>query len=190
MGVLDSESLFEKSIAEPLEDARQYKNINLIVGIPFYNEVDTLPLVLRMVADSLVSMKISDKALIICAGDPAGEKALEAVKNMKLQVPHMQFLMLEGGNGRGMSIRALLELAEKLETDLAILPADIIGKGAGLQPGALQRMLKPLQYGYDLLPLFYYFTGIKPSATISCPSALSTKSIKALTTPSGSSLVK
>jgi predicted GH43/DUF377 family glycosyl hydrolase len=192
MGVLDSESLFEKSIAEPLEDARQYKNINLIVGIPFYNEVDTLPLVLRMVADSLVSMKISDKALIICAGDPAGEKALEAVKNMKLQVPHMQFLMLEGGNGRGMSIRALLELAEKLETDLAILPADIIGKGAGLQPGALQRMLKPLQYGYDLVltsfrrqyfedllgklflgPLLETFYGYRISDTISGTYAIS-----------------
>jgi hypothetical protein len=123
MGVLDSESLFEKSIAEPLEDARQYKNINLIVGIPFYNEVDTLPLVLRMVADSLVSMKISDKALIICAGDPAGEKALEAVKNMKLQVPHMQFLMLEGGNGRG-----VMAAGDHYATiDLEVFPGKIKG---------------------------------------------------------------
>ncbi len=192
MGILDSESLFEKSIARPLEDARNYKNINLIVGIPFYNEIDTLPLVLRVVADSLVSMKISDKALIICAGDPAGEKALEAIKDTQLQVPHMEFLMLEGANGRGMSIRALLELADKMETDLAILPADIIGKGSGLQPGSLQRMLKPLQHGYDLVltsfrrqyfedllgklflgPLLETFYGYRISDTISGTYAIS-----------------
>ncbi|HHV35093.1 MAG TPA: glycosidase, partial [Syntrophomonadaceae bacterium] len=151
MGTLDSEALFEKSIAGPLEKARKYEGVNLVVGIPFYNEVETLPLVLKMVEDGLVSMKATDKALIICAGDPAGKEALEAIKDRKLQVPHMEFLMLEGANGRGMSIRALMELADMLEADLAILAADIIGKGAGLQPGSIQRMLKPLQYGYDLV---------------------------------------
>ncbi|MDD4261626.1 MAG: glycosidase, partial [Syntrophaceticus schinkii] len=151
MGILDSETLFEKSIAGPLEKARRYEGVNLVVGIPFYNEVDTLPLVLKVVEDGLVSMKATDKAIIICAGDPAGKEALEAIKDKKLQVPHMEFLMLEGANGRGMSIRALLELADRLEADLAILAADIIGKGSGLQPGSIQRMLKPLQYGYDLV---------------------------------------
>jgi hypothetical protein len=152
MGILDSETLFEKSIAGPLEKARRYEGVNLVVGIPFYNEVDTLPLVLKVVEDGLVSMKATDdKAIIICAGDPAGKEALDAIKDKKLQVPHMEFLMLEGANGRGMSIRALLELADRLEADLAILAADIIGKGSGLQPGSIQRMLKPLQYGYDLV---------------------------------------
>lgn len=192
MGILDSESLFEKSIAGPLEDARKYEDINLVVGIPFYNEVDTLPLVLKVVEDGLISMKATDKALIICAGDPAGKEALEAIKDKKLQVPHMEFLMLEGGNGRGMSIRALLELADRLEADLAILAADIIGKGSGLQPGSIQRMLKPLQYGYDLVltsfrrqyfedllgklflgPLLETFYGYRISDTISGTYAIS-----------------
>ena len=50
---LDQEVLFEQSIKAPLEEAAKYKCVNLVVGVPFYNESYTLPLVLKVVEDSL-----------------------------------------------------------------------------------------------------------------------------------------
>jgi len=151
LGTIDPQPLFERSIAGPLEEARRYKNITLAVGIPFYNEVDTLPWVIKAVEESLLSIYPPEKFLIICAGDPAGKKALQAVSNLDMKAPHMEFLMLQGSNGRGMSIRAILELSNQLEADLAILAADTIGQGSGLQPGALRHMLEPIQSEYDLV---------------------------------------
>lgn len=152
MGVLDPETLFKQSIAGPLKEAWKYEGVNLVVGIPFYNEAHTLPLVLKFVEDSLTSMQVTDKSLIICAGDPAGKEALKAIQDLDLNVPHLEFLMLQGANGRGMSIRAILELTNRLEADLAIFAADIMGqRGAGLQPGSIQRMLEPIQQEYDLV---------------------------------------
>lgn len=149
--VLDSEALFEQSIAEPLAEARKYEDINLVVGIPFYNEVDTLPLVLKVAEDALLTINNAEKTMIICAGDPAGGEALEAMKELDLQIPHLGFLMHQGSNGRGMSIRAILELTNQLEADLVILTADIVGRGSGLQPGSIKHMLEPIQSEYDLV---------------------------------------
>ncbi len=151
MGVLDQEALYEKSISWPLQESRKYEGVDLVVGIPFYNEVDTLPQVLKMVEESLLHMNATDKTLFICAGDPAGKKVLKEIRGLELQIPHLEFLMLDGANGRGMSIRAIMDLANSLEADLAILTADLIGKSSGLQRRSIQQLLKPLQFGYDLV---------------------------------------
>ncbi len=148
----DQELLFEQSIKRPLEEAAKYKCVNLVVGVPFYNETHTLPLVLKVVEDSLFPTHKAEETLITCVGDPAGEDALEAVKQMDLSYPHLEFLMLPGINGRGMSIRAILEVANKLDADLLLLTADSVGqKGSGLQVDSIPRLLDPLQQGYDLV---------------------------------------
>ncbi len=42
------------------------------------------------------------KPFIVCVGDPAGSEALASLEGgLKLEVPHMEFLMPEGVNGRG-----------------------------------------------------------------------------------------
>ena len=149
---LDQEVLFEQSIKAPLEEAAKYKCVNLVVGVPFYNESYTLPLVLKVVEDSLSPTHKTEETLITCVGDPAGADALEAVKKMELRYPHMEFLMLPGSNGRGMSIRAIMEVANKLDADLVLLTADSVGqRGFGLKADSVPRLLNPLQEGYDLV---------------------------------------
>ncbi len=79
--------------------------------------------------------RLQGNALIVCAGDPRGADALKAIAKVDLQVPHLEFLMLPGSNGRGASIRAILEIADRLEADVLLFTADLVPDDSyGLQP--------------------------------------------------------
>ncbi len=43
MGVLDADALFDQSVIEAAEKVKKLTDINLVVGVPFYNETFTLP---------------------------------------------------------------------------------------------------------------------------------------------------
>jgi len=152
VGILDPDTLFKQSIAGPLKQVQEYKNIDFVVGIPFYNEKNSLPLVLKVIENSLIEMQALEKSLIICVGDPAGTEALDAIKSMDLKAPHLEFLMLPGSNGRGASIRAIMELTNRLDANLVMIAADLIGEnGEALHSESLQQILEPIQFGYDFV---------------------------------------
>ncbi len=152
MGVLDPEVLFQKSLSGPRKQARAIKDVNLVIGVPFYNEVRTLPRVLQFIEEGLAGMQALERSLIICAGDPAGAEVLKAIRNLDFKAAHMEFLMLPGCNGRGASIRAIMELANLLESDLVLLAADLVGgKGTGLQPEHVKHLIEPIREEYDLV---------------------------------------
>ncbi len=151
MGVLDSEALFEQSIAGAVRQVQGLDEINLVIGIPFFNEKDTLPKVVKIVDKGLVELQLLNKSLIVCVGDPGGTEALESVKKLDLQSKHLEFLMLPGSNGRGSSVRAILEMANRLEADAIILVADLINDdGGGMQPDWIRRLLELIRREYDL----------------------------------------
>ena len=81
---------------------------------------------LPVIAEGLANVKLQGNTLIVCAGDPRGAEALEAVAKVDLQTPHLEFLMLPGSNGRGASIRAILEIADQLEADVLLFTADLV----------------------------------------------------------------
>ncbi len=152
MGTVDIDTTFDQSIAAALDKARGLSDINLVVGIPFYNEKDTLPEMLSVIAEGLANVKLQGNTLIVCAGDPRGAEALEAVAEVDLQIPHLEFLMLPGSNGRGASIRAILEIADQLEADVLLFTADLVPEpGYGLQPDWVGRILEPIRNEYDFV---------------------------------------
>jgi predicted GH43/DUF377 family glycosyl hydrolase len=145
------EDLFQRTLEAALEQVKGVGPVDVVVGVPFYNEKDTLPQVLSTAVQGLKPF-LNIKPLFICAGDPAGEKALNAVKSLELDVPHHEFLLPPGANGRGFSIRAILEVARQLGADVILLEADLKERGEwGFKPTWLERLLFPILQDYDLV---------------------------------------
>lgn len=146
-----TEILFDQSIAEALNQARNLPEIDVVIAVPFYNEKDTLPQVLSNVQIGLRGIAPLRAALMLCVGDPAGSEVLEAMQEAEFDIPHIGFLMKPGANGRGASIRAILEICRVLESDVVILAADLKQiDDRGFQPEWVNRLLEPIRGDYDL----------------------------------------
>jgi predicted GH43/DUF377 family glycosyl hydrolase len=150
--VPDSEVLFNESIKEAIEQIKVFNEVNVVIGVPFYNEKDILPEVLKLLDEGLSGLQAPRKSLIVCVGDPIGAETLEAIKQLTLNVPRLAFLMKPGSNGRGTSIRAILEIANILEADAVIIAADLVLEGGrGLQPDWIRLLVEPIRAEYDFV---------------------------------------
>ena len=81
------EVLFNESLNNAWQDLTSYQ-ADLIIGIPFYNEKDTLPLILRTIEKALLNMTNYRNPLILSVGDPEGAVALAAIKSMDFHFPN------------------------------------------------------------------------------------------------------
>lgn len=145
------EDRFYNKIDEAMSEIQDMDYIDTVVGIPFYNEKETLRNVIKTAEEGLKGFP-DMKKLIVCAGDPAGREALEAIKGIDCEVPCLFFLMESGINGRGFSIRAIMEIAKRLEADVVLLEADLKREGKwGFKPSWLKRLIYPLNEGYDMV---------------------------------------
>lgn len=145
-----SETLFNQTLEEIIPYLKRFGPINTIIGIPFYNEKESLLEILQMIGRSVEELP-SSNTLLVCCGDPAGLEIIEEIKALNLSIPHFAFVMKPGANGRGASIKALLEIAKHLESDLIIIAADLRQEqGQGFKVEWLKQMAQPLQGEYDL----------------------------------------
>lgn len=150
-----SEVLFNECLNKAWQDLVSYQ-ADLIIGVPFYNEKDTLPLILKTIEEALLSLANYQNPLILCVGDPEGADALAAITGLDVDFPHYEFLMLPGSNGRGASIRAMLEIANDLSSDLLIFAADLVREqDRGLKADWIKRMVEPLGLKYDFVLATY-----------------------------------
>ncbi len=149
--IRQSEDRFYGKIDDAIGRIKDPGCIDMVVGIPFYNEKETLAGVIKTAAEGLAAFP-DRKKLIVCVGDPAGQEALESAEDIDCGIPCVSFLMEQGINGRGFSIRAVLEIAKRLEADAVLLEADLKGEGEwGLKPSWIERMIRPLDEGYDMV---------------------------------------
>ncbi|MCJ7515624.1 MAG: hypothetical protein MUO89_06625, partial [Dehalococcoidia bacterium] len=149
----EGEDLFTEALRDPLSRAEEIAEADIVVGIPFYNEADTIASVLKIAAKGLKEFYPDEKCVIVAAGSPAGGGALEVINSL----PHVDgisriaFLLNdERINGKGWSLRAIAEIARSLGANLAILEADlrsrnINGETEGLAPDWIRLLLEPLK---------------------------------------------
>jgi len=147
------ESSFLRCMEGPLERARQIGHADIVVGIPFYNEADTLPHVLRTAIKGLRKYYPDAKCVLVAAGSPMGEDALRSVLAMPIgeDMGLIAFILSDKLlNGKGWSIRAIFEVADRLGADLALLEADLKsrhGKNGleGFSPEWVRLLLEPIR---------------------------------------------
>jgi hypothetical protein len=88
----NSEAVFDEHIKQIIPLLEDYADYDLVIAIPFYNETDTLPLVLKSI-DQVLQSWIGRRQLIVCAGDCSAGPTLQAIQQMPMNHPHLEFLM-------------------------------------------------------------------------------------------------
>ncbi len=125
----------------------------MVVGIPFYDEADTIGAVLKTVREGLEEFYPDQKCTIVAVGSPAGGKALKVVNDLpqNSEISQIAFLLNdERINGKGWALRAIMEVARILGADLAIVEADLRsrernGETEGLAPDWINLLLEPIK---------------------------------------------
>jgi len=130
---------------------KDFRNYDLVVGVPFRNEKEDLPTMLESV-DRVLQSWIGRRQLIVCVGDNMAENVLEALSKLKLKHPHIEFLLPPEISGRGMAIRAIIEISKRLDADLLLFNANMATKkGPGIDDTWLDSLLTPIQGHYDIV---------------------------------------
>lgn len=151
----EDEECFSSLMQEYLDQAALIDSAEIVVGIPFYNEVDTIEEVLRTTKKGLEKYFPSEKCVIVAIGSPAGKEALKLIKALPKspKIDRIAFLLNnERLDGKGWHIRAIMEIARTLGADLAILEADLRSQTddegtKGLAPDWIRLLLKPIRQG-------------------------------------------
>ena len=155
--VQDFETLFNQTIKEIIPHLDRFDvSYDAVIGIPFYNEKESLIEILQLIADNPHDLP-SPSTLVVCCGDPIGEEIVDAIQGINLAVPHFAFVMKPGANGRGASVRALLEIANHLESDLVLMASDLKQEqGRGFKLEWIKQMAVPIKSQYDLTLVNFY----------------------------------
>jgi predicted GH43/DUF377 family glycosyl hydrolase len=148
-----SEECFREAIAEPLSQAEEIGEAGVVVGVPFYDEADTIKSVVKTVRKGLEEFYPGQKCVIVAVGSPAGGKALKVVNDLpqSSEISQIAFLLNdERINGKGWALRAIMEVARILGADLAIVEADLRsrernGETEGLAPDWINLLLEPIK---------------------------------------------
>jgi len=193
---LAAEDAYAESLAEPLKKAKRIGEADIVVGIPFQNEADTIGHVCQTVAKGLSELFPDQKCVLACAGALEGEDALNVIQQVRLGrgVKGIAFLMKnQRVSGRVWGIRAIMEIADRLNADLALFEADLKSKKVnsqteGLAPEWVNYLLLPIKKeGIDLvIPRFNrHYVDAPASTHLVCPLLASIFNLKAGGLPGG-----
>ncbi|MDJ0761669.1 MAG: hypothetical protein QNJ97_01675 [Myxococcota bacterium] len=137
------------------------RGIDVIVGIAFINEDDTLPDVVTVARTGLQRAGLSGRSAIVCVGPEAGKSALDHAltrDGSDTRIPVYGFLLHQRLEGRGWGIHAIMNSVARSNSALILLPPDVIpqngngnGEDEGFCPGWIPRLIEPITaQGQDL----------------------------------------
>ncbi|MFC1994227.1 glycosidase [Chloroflexota bacterium] len=153
MHIAEAEQDYRESLREPLNEAERMGQADIVIGIPFQNEVDTIGHVCKTVAKGLSEFFPDKRCVILCIGAPEGGEALNAIQEVPLGrgIKRIAFLMKNKGiEVNALSLRAIMEITDKLNADLALFEADLQSREMkasieGLTPEWVGRLLVPIE---------------------------------------------
>ncbi len=149
----EAEGPFWSEMMEPLRLAAEIGEADIVVGVPFYNEHETIGHVLQTIQKGLIQYYPSKKCVIVAVGSPAGEKALEVARSVAQSAGIEQIAFLldhEKISGKGWAVWAIMQIARTLGADLVIIEADLRsrrrnGETLGLVPEWISLLLDPIK---------------------------------------------
>lgn len=151
MNGMGSEAIFHEVLHKIKPQLSEFNNYDLVIGIPFFNEADTIGPLLQSI-DKVLQSWIGRRQLIICVGDSSATLCLEVIRNTRLKHPHLELLLPESISGRGMAIRTIIEISKRLDADLLLFSANMASEqGPGIDSTWLESLLTPIQGEYDLV---------------------------------------
>jgi predicted GH43/DUF377 family glycosyl hydrolase len=155
-----AEKAYAESLNEPLKDVARMGGADIVVGISFQDEVDTIGHVCKITAKGLSEFFPDKKCVIVCVGAPEGKDALNVIQEVPLghSIKRIAFLMKdEGVRGKVSSFKAIVDIANRLNADLALFEPDLGSRKMkteieGLAPEWVSRLIIPIEKeGVDLV---------------------------------------
>ncbi len=154
-----------KNVDHGLASLKELRGVSAVVGVPFRDEDDTLPGVVRNARFGLEQARLGNKAIVLCVG-PESKRAQRALDSVLAEAPEDSSVVIHGflvdhePEGRGFSIRAIVEAASRLGCPLILLPPDLTSPsdrtdapGSGFSPWWIRRLLEPVLDRYQDLAL-------------------------------------
>ncbi|MDH3215399.1 MAG: hypothetical protein OEN01_03800, partial [Candidatus Krumholzibacteria bacterium] len=151
----------KNDVDEQVESLGGLQDIQAVVGIPFQDELDTLPGIVKTAQLGLEHAGISGRTLVLCVGPRESGSAL--IKGLtgrgrSRRVHRHCILHSLGIESRGWNVRALLEVASRCGAPLVMLPPDLAPQtggrdepGRGFAPHWILRLLDSVREdGQDL----------------------------------------
>lgn len=116
--------------------------MDLSIVVPIYNEVESLPLLIQAITDSVASLNLSYE--IICVDDGSQDGTIELLQETARKTDHLKAVFLRRNYGQTPAMSAGFDIAQgkviiSLDADLQNDPADI------------PILLEKLNEGYDLV---------------------------------------
>lgn len=151
MTQINTEALFDEVIKECLPLIKDYSDYDLVIGIPFNKDSHNVTELLKSI-DEVLQSWIGRRQLIVCLCDGDASLILNNIKELSLRHPLISLNLPQEISGRGMSIRAIIEIAKRLDSDLLLFtPNMATEKGVGIDNTWLENLITPIQGNYDLV---------------------------------------
>ncbi len=129
------------------------KPFDLIIGIPSYNEADTIPFVVKQVDIGINKYFPDSKAIIINADNNSPDNTKKAFLKTKTKTPKIYISTPKEIRGKGNNVYNILKKAQELNAkNTAIIDADL----KSITPEWVKKLIYPVKYNnYDfVLPLY------------------------------------
>ena len=129
------------------------KKAEIVVGIPSYNEADTIPNVARKVDTGLQKYFKNKKAVIINADNNSPDKTMESFLNTETKTSKIYVSTLPGVSGKGNNLRNIFLKTKELDAKACmIVDSDV----SNITPKWVKCLIGPILQGYDYAsPVFY-----------------------------------
>jgi predicted GH43/DUF377 family glycosyl hydrolase len=151
---------FHQTMDRILEELGEHRDLDVVVGIPFHNEIDTLGGVVETARAGLDRLGLGGRSLVLCGGPERARPVFDAVEKKDWRAGDLPVRCLLLGNsldGRGWSIRAMMMAATRFRAPLLLLPPNLLSQNGadaegagGFSPDWIGRLLEPIQQGQEL----------------------------------------
>lgn len=127
-------------------------NAEIVVGIPSYNEADTIPIPVDLVSKGLKEYYPNKSAVIVNVDNHSPDGTKEVFLNTPTMVPKVYVSTREGVTGKGRNIHNLFDIAVELRAKgIVMVDADL----KSLTPSWIEHLLEPLFDNYDFVVPIY-----------------------------------
>jgi glycosyltransferase involved in cell wall biosynthesis len=152
------EKMYQEILERVREQITPLKGSEIVIGIPFSDQMETVPTIIEIANEGLKKFYPEKRVAFVLVGSYEGRRMLRKIQQiLKEQKRECYcFALHKEVDGKGWTLRALMEVSEFLYADLILLDPDFVRKGRqGLQPGWIYSIYRPIELGSDfVLPVF------------------------------------
>ncbi len=126
-------------IAE-IVNPEKVSSAEIVVGIPSYNEADTIPIPVDIVSKGLSEYYADKSSAIVNVDNHSPDGTREVFLNTPTKVPKIYVSTPEGVKGKGNNIRNLFEVAVELRAKAILMIDADLDANVDLKPGDVIRI--------------------------------------------------